>query len=189
MGKNIKIFLACTGVILIILGIVCVCNPVETLFAGAWLLGILTLLSGISEMVFTLNSQKYIPNSGTRMLSALLQIFIGIFFLAHKGAVTVSLLVIFAIWIIIQGVSLAIESVDYKKVGYKAWWVICLLGVAAAVFGFLSLKNPLLAGKTLSILIGLGVISNGISYLIACAGINKFGKRVAEFRKNLVDEQ
>lgn len=185
MKNSTKILLCCTGVLLIILGVVCICKPAETLFASAWLIGLLTLISGISTLIFTLNTQRFLPNSGTRMLSALLQIFIGIFFLAHNAALTASLPLVFAIWVIIEGIMLAIESFDFKQVGFSYWWVICLLGVAAAVLGFLGLRNPVAAGKTLTLLIGLGVIANGISYLVAVSGINKFEKRVDTFKKEL----
>ncbi len=189
MKNRHKIFLFCAGVLLITLGVVCICNPTETLFASAWLIGLFTLISGISILVFTLNTQRFLPNSGTRMLSALLQIFMGFFFLTHETAMTASLPVIFAIWVIIEGITLAIESFDFKKVGFSLWWVICLLGFAAAILGFFGLKNPVAAGKTLSVLIGLGVISNGVSYLVALSGVSKFEKRIDAFKKRLIDEQ
>ena len=189
MKNSTKILLCCAGVLLIVLGVVCICNPAETLFASAWLIGLLTLVSGIATLVFTLNTQRFLPNSGTRMLSSLLQIFLGIFFLVHKAALTATLPIVFAIWVIIEGVTLAIESFDFKQVGFRFWWVICLLGVAAAVLGFFGLKDPATAGKTLTVLIGLGIIANGASYLVALTGVNKFEKRVKDFKNELIDEQ
>lgn len=186
MKTGAKILLACSGILLVVLGIVCICNPADTLFASAWLIGLLTLISGISTMVFTFKTQRFLPNSGTRMLSSLLQIFLGIFFLAHKGAVTVSLPIIFAIWVMVEGITLAIESFDFKKVGFSWWWCILLLGIAGAVLGFFGLRNPVVAGKTLTTLIGLGIISNGISYLVALLGIGKFEKRIKEVKAELL---
>ena len=111
---------------------------------------------------------------------------LGIFFLAHKGAVTVSLPIIFAIWVMVEGITLAIESFDFKKVGFSWWWCILLLGIAGAVLGFFGLRNPVVAGKTLTTLIGLGIISNGISYLVALLGIGKFEKRIKEVKAELL---
>lgn len=79
MKKSIKIWLAVTGILLLVLGIICICNPAETLFASAWMIGALTLASGIFGLAFTLETQAFIPNSGTRMLSSLLQLFLGMF--------------------------------------------------------------------------------------------------------------
>lgn len=173
MKKSTKIWIGITGVLLVALGIVCICNPVETLFASAWIIGLMTLFSGISTLIFTLNTQLFLPNSGTRMLSALLQIVLGLFFLAHKWALTASLPVVFSVWVMVEGVILAVDSFDFKKVGFRGWWCICLMGVVAAVLGCLGLRYPADAGKTLSLLIGLSVIFSGIAHFVALAGIGK----------------
>ena len=64
-----KILLAVAGILLIVLGIVCIANPAATLFSTAWMIGCLTLVSGIAELIFTFKTQAFLPNSGTRMLS------------------------------------------------------------------------------------------------------------------------
>lgn len=178
MNKGTKILLACAGLLLVALGIYCICRPTQTLFASAWLIGLMTLLSGISTLIFTFKTQRFLPNSGTRMLSGLLQVVLGVVFLSNKLVLTVSLPVIFAIWVIIEGVTLAIESFDFKKVGFGGWWCILILGIVAAVLGFLGLRNPADSGRVLSTLIGIGIAASGISYLVALAGINRFESRV-----------
>ncbi|MCR5014652.1 MAG: DUF308 domain-containing protein [Bacteroidales bacterium] len=180
MKKSIKIWLAVSGILLIALGIVCLCNSVETLFATAWLIGLLTLLSGITTMVFTFKTQLFLPNSGSRMLSGLLQVLLGFFFLFNNAALTASLPFVFAVWVIVEGVSLAIRSFDYKRVGFAYWWVILILGVAAAVLGILGLRNPVASGYTISTLLGIAIIAFGIANLVAFFGLNKLGKAFKE---------
>ena len=103
------------------------------------------------------------------MLSSILQIILGVIFLGHNLFVTISLPVVLA------------------------WWAALLLGIAGAVLvGFFGLKNPDVAGATLSWLIGLGIISTGVSYLVALCGINRVEKHVKQFRANVkaaIDEQ
>lgn len=187
-----KIWLAVAGILLIVLGIVCIANPAATLFTTAWLIGCFTLFSGIAELIFTFKTQAYLPNSGTRMLSSILQIILGFIFLGHNLFVTISLPVVFAWWVLIEGVIVAVQSFDYKQAGFSAWWAALLLGIAGAVLGFFGLKNPDVAGATLSWLIGLGIISTGVSYLVALCGINRVEKHVKQFRANVkaaIDEQ
>ena len=187
MKKSSKIWLAIAGIALIALGIVCFCYPVQTLEGSAWLLGCLILLSGIFTLAFTFRTQKFLPNSGTRMLSSLLQIFIGIFFLCNNWAVTASLPFVFAFWVMIEGITLFIESFDFKKFGFANWWCM-ILGIAIAVLGILGLRNPMASAGTLVAVIGIGLILAGISYIVALFGINKFEKNVKEF-KNQVSSQ
>ncbi len=183
MKKSTKIWICITGVLLVILGVVCIAHPAGTLFSAAWLIGLLTLFSGIAELVFTLNTQRYLPNSGTRMLSALMQIILGCIFLGHNLFLAASLPVIFAAWIMIEGIIMAVRSTDYKSVGFKYWWVILVLGLASAVLGFLGLRNPEAAGRTLSVLIGIGIILYGLSNIIGIAALSRFEKKI----KNKID--
>lgn len=190
MNKSTKIWLAIAGILLVALGVVCICKPAATLFTAAWLIGCFTLIAGIAKLVFTFKTQAFLPNSGSRMLSGLLQVIIGIIFLGNNIFVAFSLPVIFAMWVLIEGVLIAVQSFDYKQVGFPSWWVLLLLGIAGAVLGVLGLKNPDVTAATLSTLIGIGIIALGAAYLFALCGINKFEKKVDEVRKAIgIDEQ
>lgn len=83
----------------------------------------------------------------------------------------------------------AVNSFDYKRVGFSGWFVILLLGICGIVLGILGLRNPDVTATTLSTLIGLGVIAMGISNLFALRGINRFEKAVDGVFKNNADEQ
>ncbi len=185
MRNSTKILIAVSGVMFIILGILCIAKPGPALFSIAWLLGLITLISGIAELIMVLNAQRFIPNSGTRVLSAVFQIVVGCLLLGHKWLVTISLPVIFAIFVLVEGIVIAVKSFDYKQVDFKYWWCLLILGVAGAVLGFLGLRNPDVAGKTLSILVGIGVIAEGISFLVTLGGINRFEKRVKDFKEDV----
>jgi uncharacterized membrane protein HdeD (DUF308 family) len=144
------------------------------------MIGCFTLISGISKMIFTFRTQKFLPNSGSRMLSALLLIILGIIFLANNLFVTISLPIIFAMWVLIEGVIVVVNSFDYKKYGFQYWWVILLLGLAGAVLGVLGLRNPDVTAVTLSTFIGIGIILIGVGYIVAVWGVNKFEKQVKQ---------
>lgn len=180
MNKSTKIWLVIAGILLVALGVFCLCEPTSTLFATAWMIGCMTLISGISKMIFTFRTQVFLPNSGSRMLSSLLLIILGIIFLANNLFVTISLPIIFAMWVLIEGVIVAVNSFDYKKYGFQYWWVLLLIGIAGAVLGVLGLRNPDASATTLSTLIGIGIILIGVGYIVAVCGVNKFEKQVKQ---------
>ena len=180
MKTSTKIWLAIAGILLIALGIVCLKNPVATLLSLAWVIGIATVVSGISKLVFAIKSRGVLPNTGIRILSAILIIILGFFILGHKFFVSSALPIIFAIWVIIEGITIAVQSFDYKKVGFSGWWVLLIMGVAAAVLGFIGLRNPLSTAKMLSVLISIGIIVLGVSYLLSLIGIKKFERKAKE---------
>lgn len=180
MNKSKKIWLCISGVLLIALGVYFIINPDVTLVSAAWVLGFLTLFTGITKMAFTLRTQAFIPNSGTRMLSALLDIFFGCFFLFHLFGTAASLPFVFALWVIIEGVSIFSESFEFKKVGFSYWWAMMLLGIVGIVLGILGLKNMGVTAVTLSVLISISVILFGLAQILAVAGVNRFEKAVKD---------
>ena len=178
MRTSTKIWQCIAGVLLVALGITCICHPADTLLAAAWLIGCFTLFAGISKLFFTFRTQAFLPNSGSRMLSALLDIIIGVIFLANNLFVAFSLPVVFAIWLLVEGLITAVNSFDYKRVGFPYWWCLLLLGIAGAALGFVGLREPSVTAGALSTLIGIGVIALGIAYLLALIGIKHFEKAV-----------
>lgn len=181
MSKSDKIWLAISGIILVVLGILCLCKPIETLFATAWIIGCMTLVAGISKLIFTLRTQSFLPNSASRVISAILLIIVGIIFLCNNFFVASALPIVFVLWVLVESIILAIESFDYKRYGFSAWWVLFLLGIAGVVLGIFGLRNPDVSAKTLSVLIGISLIVLGIAYIVALCGVNRFEKQVKEF--------
>jgi uncharacterized membrane protein HdeD (DUF308 family) len=137
----------------------------------------------MAKMVFTLKTQAFLPNSGTRMLSALLDIFFGCFFLFNILGTAISLPVVFAIWVMVEGIVIAVQSFDYKAVGFPQWWVLLILGVCGAVLGFFGLRNLDVTAGVLSTIIGLGIIANGLAYILAVVGVNRFEKKTDEIAR------
>ena len=174
MKKSTKIWLVIAGVLLIALGVYCIIKPASTLFSAAWLIGLLTLFAGCSKLVFTFKTQAFLPNSATRVLSAILEILVGIFFLCNNLFLAMSLPIVFVMWVLIDSVIIAINSFDYKRVGFPYWWVLLILGICGIVLSVLGLKNPDVSASTLALLIGIGIITVGVSNICAVAGINKF---------------
>ena len=189
MKTSTKIWLGISGILLVALGILCICKPATTLFTAAWILGCFTLCAGIAKLIFTFNTQAFLPNSGSRALSSVLQIILGVIFLGNNLFVGMSLPIIFAMWVLFEGVVIAIQSLDYRHV-FPFWWILLLLGVSGAILGILGLRNPDVSARTLSTLIGLGITALGAAYLFALCGVGKLERKVDGFRRAInIDEQ
>jgi len=180
MKSSSKIWLAISGILLVALGVLCICKPAATLFTTAWMIGCFTLISGFSKMIFTFRTQKFLPNSGSRMLSALLQIILGFILLANNLFVAVSLPLVFVLWVFVESVVIAIQSFDYKKIGYSGWWCILLLGIAGIVLSYYGLRNMDVSAMTLSTFIGVAICLLGLGHLVALCGINRFENKVKD---------
>ena len=173
-----KIYMGITGAALVALGIICICNPLSTVISLAWIIGIITIFSGIATLLNWISLKSYFPQSGSILLSSVLQIIIGIIFLRHDLALAAIIPVIFALFLIMEGANLAIRSFDYRKIGFRMWWMNLALGLLSAVLGFLSFSVPGVGGRTLSLCIGIGLMVVGLVYFVALFAINRFERKL-----------
>lgn len=173
MKTGKKIWLCIVGILLIAMGVYCFSNPSLTMLTTAQILGIGLIVTGITEMVFTFRTQAFLPFSGTRMLSGLLDILFGCFILFHIFGAAISIPMVFAIWVVIEGISVSVQSFDYKKAGFRKWWLIFILGVCATVLGFYGMRNLAATAATLSIFIGIALILSGLGNIFAVIGVSR----------------
>jgi len=182
--KRINIYLIITAVLLIALGVVCIFNPGAGFVSAAWLLGLFILASGISSLIFGLRAQAFLPNAGSTTLLAIFQIIVGLMLATNILASQIALIAVFAMWVMFEGVSLAVLSIDYKKGGYDRWWVMLLLGVCSILLGFLAIRKPESTGAFLGILLGLGILANGIVRIVAFFGLKRIENRLRDLKES-----
>lgn len=182
--KKVNIYLIVTAVLLILLGVVCIFNPGAGFASAVWLMGLLILCSGISSLIFGLRAQAFLPNAGSTTLLALFQIVVGLMLATNILASQVALIAVFAMWVMFEGISLAVLSIDYKKGGYDRWWLMTLLGVCSILLGFLALRKPESAGAFLGILLGLGILANGIVRIIAFFALRRISNTLRDLKES-----
>lgn len=181
MKTSTKIWTGITGALLVILGVVCILNPGATLLSTSVVLGILTLASGISTFIMWAKIKNLLP-TGNLLLSALLQIVMGLFFLNHSFLTAITLPIVFACWLFIEGAILSIRSFDFKAVGFSFWPLLLVFGIIAAIIGLYSIIYPFdVATTIMAYAIGIGIISLGLVDIVALFGINSLEKRTSKW--------
>ena len=173
-----KIYLMVTAILLVVLGGLFLFRPAQSIGDIAWLAGLLLIISGSFTLFFSLRSQAIMPNAGSTTLMSVLQFILGIIFLCNRSLGVGTIILLFGMWIIVEGIQLAVLSFDYKKYGLKQWWLMLILGICSVVLGFFALMRPDITSVTISILIGLAIIFNGIVRLVAFSGISRLQRRV-----------
>lgn len=191
MKTSTKIWMCIAGMALVALGIVCLCNAGSTLLSLAWLLGLMFLVAGCCEFAAWNKLHCILPQSGLLFLSALLQTLMGVYFIIRPATLAVALPFVFAFVVLFEGVRLAIESFDFKKVGFSYWWLMLLFGILAAAFGVYGFVRPIVSATTLAVLVSVGIILAGVTYWIGVAGINRFEKKLKQLhdRFDFVDAE
>lgn len=182
--KRINIYLIVTAVMLVVLGVVCIFNPGASFASAAWLMGLVILVSGVSSLIFGLRAQAFLPNAGSTTLLAVFQIIVGLMLATNILASEVALIAVFSMWVMFEGISLAVLSIDYRKSHYDRWWFMLILGVCSIVLGFLALREPETTSAFLGVLIGLGILANGIIRIVAFFGLRRIEKRLRDIKES-----
>lgn len=179
---KVKVNLILTAVIMIAVGVLFVIYPKDSLGLLTWLLGVLILASGVFTILFSLKAQKVLPNASSSTLLGVFHIMLGsLFVLNHfdklqEGAIGV----LFAIWVMYEGLSLVISSFGYKKATFRHWWVMLLFGLLNVVLGYVALLNADKISPVLAVIVGLGIVANGVMRIVAFIAITRIEKKLKQ---------
>lgn len=191
MKTSTKVWMCLAGIALVALGVICIAYPLSTIVSLAWVLGFVFFAAGCSSIGAWSKLRRFVPQSGILLFSGILQVILGLLVAFNPAPLAIALPFIFALWLIIEGINLAVSSADFKQIGFSYWWIPCCLGVVAACFGIYALANPAASAEALVIVTGIGIILDGIGYWIKVAIINKTEKQLSKvqekFRKSLRD--
>ncbi|MBR1928162.1 MAG: DUF308 domain-containing protein [Paludibacteraceae bacterium] len=186
MKTSTKIWMCLGGIALVALGVLCIIYPGSTIVSLAWAFGLMLIVSGCSTFGVWATLRRINPFSGLTFLAGILQVLLGIVLIINPAPLAVALPFIFAFWVMYEGINLLMDSFNYKRLGWKRWWVLCLLGVLIICAGFYGMfYDPAASAKTIAWLVGLGIIFDGIGYWAKVAAINHVEKKLNNIAKHI----
>ena len=179
MKTSTKILMCLAGIALVVLGVLCIMYPGNTLLSLAWAFGLMLIVTGCSTFGAWATLRHVNPFNGLTFLAALMQVFLGIVLIINPAPLAVALPFIFAFWVMYEGIGLMVDSFNYKRLGWDKWWVLCLLSVLIICAGCYGLFcNPAASAATLAWLVGLGIILDGVGSWLKVAAVNRVEKRL-----------
>lgn len=164
MARRGWLFLLALGIVAVIVGVIVLVWPGETLRVVGVLFGIFLLVSGAAEIVLA-----FAPGlrGGTRFLSVLvgaLSILLGL--ISFRGAAESILLL--ALWIgfgwLITGITRAVSAGSSPYTRYRGWQI--LGGVLLAIGGIVVISAPFASIFALAVFSGIWLIVIGIWQII-----------------------
>lgn len=150
------------GVVTLILGLIVTFHPTTSLNVIAVLLGILSILSGLFNLI-----RVFDPRERHRVwlgIAGLLFIVIGVILIRHLHLTrSVIGLVIGLTWIV-QGLTALIGGISGGVREGRAWWII--FGVVSLIAGIVVVSAPASSLDVLAVLLGIWFIIMGIFEII-----------------------
>lgn len=176
-----------SGILLVLLGIMSLFLPAESLLVVAVLISIAVLVSGIASLVNYFSTPKE-ERSGWMLAEAILSTLIGIWMVFGSGAGVFTLLIpyIFAVMVTVSGILRIVESVELKRDGSSRWGWLLAFGILTAVLGVFLFFAPLISVTVMAFALSFAIISYGISNITLFYNIQKTGnyikRRIRDFK-------
>ena len=154
--RNVSLWHLIAGIIMSVLGIYLWFNPMLSLMALAVYLGIAFIIVGLGYI-----SASFSFSSGWYLVVGILDLFVGILFVANIGITALTLPIIFAIWSMAVGGVQIFSSFQLKKNGLPWSWSLTA-GLLGLIFGFWILAYPAIGAIAITGLMGAYILLYGI---------------------------
>jgi uncharacterized membrane protein HdeD (DUF308 family) len=149
------------GIVTLLLGVVVVLRPRDTIYAFAILLGIWLFVAGLFRIVTAIADHE--DATGTRWLMAmlgLLSVIVGILFLRHTEETVTTLAFLIGLFWVVGGIIEFFTAYSDHGAPARTWRI--AMGVLAFAAGIVTLVVPHLTLTTLAVIMGIWLILYGV---------------------------
>ncbi|UQS83174.1 HdeD family acid-resistance protein [Bombilactobacillus thymidiniphilus] len=144
--KGFDIFSLIIGLFSLYVGYLVIKNPITGLLSIVITIGIFALIRGIYQLYLSYKLRKWTDKKvGWLIFSGIVDILLGIIFMFNLALGLQTLILIFAIWFIIDGIAELSLAPIYDLAGKSYRWLIIVLAVLSIIAGIILLFRPLLA--------------------------------------------
>ncbi|MFH2105685.1 MAG: DUF308 domain-containing protein [Candidatus Micrarchaeota archaeon] len=171
MGKMEGWFLG-MGILFIILGVMFMLLPVIASVAAEMLFGLILLVLGIAEIVFSFMTKKWTGFLFV-LLSGLLFFIVGIYLLTNPIAGMITLTLLIGILLFIGGFVKIIQSLSSKPAGHWEW--LFFNGILSMLLGLLIIMAwPSDSIWVVGLLFGIDLLFGGITFVLLSRATKQF---------------
>ncbi len=171
-----KLLSALLGVLCAIAGGYCIVSPVETFANLGWILGVCMIIDGVGSIVSYIEYKGVGKPSVWALVGGVASVVLGIIVsgsLAMQIALDFALAYLVAFWLIFGGVCRIAGAIGMHRLQQASdfvggsWVLMLIMGILVVIAGIRCLIHPIFAAVGVGILIGVAMISFGISFLTA----------------------
>lgn len=165
--------LVLAGILSLVVGVVFLFKPGNSLAALAVIAGIFLLIDGILELADSF--MRSTSNRGMVALLGVLSAIVGVLLIRHPISGVAAVAILIGIWLIAAGVIRFVTA--FEEYEHRGWYA--LAGILELIAGIIIVANPDIGYTTLAILVGIGFILNGIGMIALGWGVHKAARVIA----------
>lgn len=169
-----------SGILAVVLGILVLAWPGETLLIAAILFGVYLLITGITQVVFAFSLHVSAGGRVLLFISGAASLILAVLAFRHFGRDPFTAVLLLAIWIgvgfIFRGVATAISAISDPALPGR-WWQI-FLGVISLLAGIVMIGSPFESIAILTLIVGIWLVVIGVFEIASAFAIRSASKAV-----------
>lgn len=161
------------GILLMVLGFYLFTVPMETYFTLAMLFSISFIVSGLLDIVFSIQNHKTLSGWGWYLVGGILTLALGIYLVTYPEIPVTILPFVVGFTLLFRSFLALGYSFDLRDMRILSWGNVALASVAGIIFSFLLLASPFFTGLSLVVLTALSFIFVGIASIVLSLDLKK----------------
>lgn len=145
--------------LLIVAGVVAIISPFFATVLLTLILGWTLLFTGVVQAISLLFGRSH--HFWPQLISAVLAFFIGLIIIRNPDVAVISLVLVFIVYFMIEGISKIIFALTVRPL--KNWFWVLLSGVVGVLLSLWLFANPMMSVFVLGIFIGIQLIVEGFA--------------------------
>ena len=186
--KKIKLDMWINAIMTVLIGVLFIIKPHDSLKVIAIIAGILILCSGIFDLVCDSKLRRNTYFTYGTLFEGILKCILGIFIITHGGITIVFFSYVFSIVIIINGVICMETAVCMKDIFHVRCTSYVILSCIIILVGISMMFFSPDTVSAAALMAGIIFILNGIIDIFILYRLSKIGKKYALEMKNVFDE-
>ena len=154
------------GIIFVVVGLWVLASPVDSMEMLTKIIGVIAIVSGTTQLLFTASNRAGIPGWGFQMAGGGIDLIIGIVLIINPMIMLKVVAFFVGVWLLINAVTLIMWAGRAKKAGNPAWGWELAGGILLMTLAVLFLWHPLVLGITIAIWTGLAFVFLGVFRII-----------------------
>ena len=149
------------GIIFIAVGVIVFTTPQESYLALSVLFSVSFLITGLSDIIFSISNRKELEGWGWNLALGLLNAIVGIMLFVHPEISVLTLPLFVGFVVLFRSIAAIGTSFELKNYYVLDWGYLMVIGVLGIIFSFILIWNPGFAGLSLVIWTALSFIAIG----------------------------
>jgi uncharacterized membrane protein HdeD (DUF308 family) len=166
------------GAILVVLGVLMLAHPINTVHALAWVFGVFTVIDGVVSLVHWWINRS-VDGSMWWLATGAAEIVIGVVVMAWPTVTVNVVFYLITIWILVLGILGIIGAVTLYRARDISWYWVLTLGLVSFLFGLLLLVNKQTSLTVIIVILGLFAFVAGVVLIVSGFATRSLAQQIA----------